>query len=360
MFQEMLEDSVTELCSIEENDSRIVKFNADLEEAEEEIETPMPCAFEHFLHFTSISKEQALEDFKSLFGKHVAQNFAKDTKVLDLLATKGYKVFIPQSWEGIKGVDPIELTFKGEIPKMKPAARPVNPRLFDNAKKEFDRLFTYMYVPSNSDVASPLVIAPKATKPFIRFCGDYTKINKFIMTGHFSIPNVIHEIQKLIRFKVFLDIDMKTSFHQLTLSETTSEVMSIQTPWGQVRPLFLQEGVGPASGILQKTVQSIFIDFDSWMIVIFDNFLILATDYQDAYAKLELFIDRCIERNIYCNFEKTWLGFAEVNFFGFKCSNNKYEVTEERDAIPFPNNVKEMQRFLGMILFCSKHIKKRS
>ncbi len=202
---------MTELCSIEEDEGHIVNLNADVQEAEEEIATPMPCAFEHYLHFTSITREQAIDDYKSLFTLHVAQEFIAKTDVLKLLTTKGHKVFIPQNWEGIKGVDPIDLTFKGEIPKMKPAARPVNPRLFENAKKEFDRLVTYLYVPSNSDVASPLVIAPKATKPFIRFCGDYTKINKYIMTGHYPIPNVVHEIQKLIRFKVLCSNPNRTS-----------------------------------------------------------------------------------------------------------------------------------------------------
>jgi hypothetical protein len=35
------------------------------------------------------------------------------------------------------------------------------------------RMRTYFYVPSNSPIASPLVVAPKAAAPFIRHCGDY-------------------------------------------------------------------------------------------------------------------------------------------------------------------------------------------
>ena len=360
LFQAMLEDAVNDLCSMQEGEEFVRAFKGVVEESPEELETPLPCAFDTFMHFTSIGKEEALRDFEALWADHVAPEFSASTKVLDLLRTKGVKVFIPQNWEGIRGIEPLELQFKGEIPRMKPPARPVNPKLFAQAKTEFDRMMGYMYKPSSSDRASALVVAPKATAPFIRLCGDYVRINKYIVTGHYPIPKIIHRIQALIQYNIFLDIDMKNAFHQIKLGPITSECLSIQTIWGQVAPIFLQEGVGPASGILQKTVVDIFSDFD-WMIVVFDNFLLCANDYEDGYVKLEKFLDRCIERNVFCNFAKTWLGFKEVNFFGYKCSRDRFEITEDRKKgireIPFPNNEGAMRRFLGMILFCSTHMK---
>ena len=359
LFQAMLEDAVNELCTLQEGEDVVRAFKGVVEESPEELETPLPCAFDTFMHFTSIDKEEALRNFEALLVEHVAPEFAENTRVLDLLRTKGVKVFIPQNWEGIRGIEPLELQFKGEIPRMKPPARPVNPKLFAQAKTEFDRMMGYMYKPSSSDHASALVVAPKATVPFIRLCGDYVRINKYIVTGHYPIPKIIHRIQTLIQFNIFLDIDMKNAFHQIKLGPITSEYLSIQTIWGQVAPIFLQEGVGPASGVLQKTVVDIFRDFE-WMIVVFDNFLLCAHDYQDGYVKLEKFLDRCIERNVFCNFAKTWLGFREVNFFGYKCSRDRFEITEDRKKgireIPFPTNEGAMRRFLGMILFCSTHM----
>ena len=130
--------------------------------------------------------------------------------------------------------------------RMKPPARPVNPRLFAHAEKEHARLRGYMYRDSNSPIASPLVIAPKATKPFIRFCGDYRQINMFINIGHYKIPIVKEELPKISRYTVFVDLDMSNSR------------LSIQTPWGQVEPKFMPEGVGPASFHLQSVVSSVF------------------------------------------------------------------------------------------------------
>ena len=107
------------------------------------------------------------------------------------MRVKGAKVFVPQNWEGINGIEPLELNWREDLPKsMKPPARPVNPRLFHHAKIEYDRLCKYIYVPSTSPIASCLVIAPKATSPFIRFCGDYVVVNKYINVGHYPIPHV--------------------------------------------------------------------------------------------------------------------------------------------------------------------------
>ena len=55
-------------------------------------------------------------------------------------------------------------------------------------------------------------------------------------------------------FKIFLDIDMTNSFHQFPLTELSSQRLAIQSPCGLVEPIFLPEGVSPASGHLQWTM----------------------------------------------------------------------------------------------------------
>jgi len=218
--------------------------------APEELSTPDPCSFPDVLHYMEMSVEDAIKEYMDMVddNKHVLPEFANCTKVKELLRTKGLLCFVPQNWTGINGLEPLELTWRDTLPpKMKPGQRQVNPRLLDCAKTEFDRLKQYMYVESNSDICSPLVIAPKATKPFIRYCGDYVKVNLHIETGHQPIPDVQKSLEKIWIYKVFVDLDMVNSFHQVKLAEKTSHRLSVQTPWGQVRPLFMPEGIGPAS-----------------------------------------------------------------------------------------------------------------
>jgi hypothetical protein len=225
----------------------------------------------------------------------------------------------------------------------------------------------YFYEESRSPWASCLVMAPKATYPFIRFCGDYVTINRYIATGHFFIPNVRHELEKIIIYPIYLDIDLTNAFHQILLDRETAERLLVQTPWGQFQPRFMPEGIGPGSGVLQETVKKIYGDFGDWCILLFDNALLLATDYQDAYATLEMFIDRSIQFNVKLKFSKTWLGFTEVKFFGYMCRHKSYGLTEDRKKaileIPFPdsgNKIKKVRIILGCGVFFSPFIKNYS
>ena len=65
-------------------------------------------------------------------------------------------------------------------------------------------------------------------------------VNKFIPHWHTPIPHLQRTIsEKLVNRDAYGDIDMTNGFHQLPIDEDTSMKLSIQTPWGQVRPLFL-------------------------------------------------------------------------------------------------------------------------
>ena len=331
------------------------------EDAIEDLETPMPCSFTGPLYFLSLSRQEALKDFHALFESHIDPGMAAATDVVNLLKEFD-EVFVPIKWTGVVGMEPLEFNWKPDMPsRMMPKARHVNPKLMDNAKAEFERLLTYFYIPSTSPVASCLVIAPKATAPHIRFCGDYaTVVNHYIETGHYPIPHVFRSLEKISKYKKFFDLDMSNSFHQFPLAVKTRRLLSIQTPWGQYEPLFLPEGVPPASGILQKFVSEVFADFEEWTIVIFDNFLILANDYEDGYNKLRLVLARCKERKMVLKFAKSWIGFESCEFFGYKCSYESYCLTDKRKdsilKIPMPISVKTMQSFLGCTLFFSKFV----
>jgi hypothetical protein len=235
--------------------------------AEEETSTPDPLAFgEDILHFMELSVEESRQEHISLLDSHVSDAMKKACpQVIDLLMRPEYmEVFAPSKWDGIK-VPPAVIEIKSDLPDhMYRKARPLRPDMYGHAKIEFGRLRTYFYVPSDSSVASPLVISPKATAPFIRFCGDYREINKHILIPQQPIPIVVHELTKATGFKVFVDLDMANSFHQIPITEEISKLLSIATPWGLFRPLFLPEGVSPASGLLQHIVREIFADFEEW------------------------------------------------------------------------------------------------
>ena len=331
----------------------------------EEEETPDPLAMGSMLHYMEMTNEEARAEYLGLLDTQISPEMrAAIPRIMDIMTSPAaLETFSPSAWNGLK-VPPIDFeTAPGMPASMRVRSRPIRQELYVHAKKEFDRLVQYFYDPkSSSAIASPLVIAPKATSPYIRFCGDYREINQYITIPKYPIPIVQHELTKASQYKVYVDLDMTNSFHQIPLSEKSSNLLSVQTPWGLVRPKFLPEGVGPASGILQSIVKEVFDfeDFPDWTIVIFDNFLILANDFEDAATKLERVIARCAQFGVVLKIKKSFIGYDKVTFFGYEVSEGQWKLSDSRkaaiEALPFPKSKKEMQSFLGAALFFHNHI----
>ena len=270
-------------------------------------------------------------------------------------------VFCPIGWHGISGLEPLKLEFSKEMPaRYRPPARHVRPQILEAVKKEFDTLRKYMYVPSVSPIASPLVIAPRPTPPFYRFCGDYVKINKYIKFIQSYIPIVIHELNKAAKGKYFIDADMTRAFHQITLDIETSLNLSVMTTWGCFCPLYMPEGIPPATGILNTVMTDILSTESKHTIVIFDNFLSICYSHRDCYNKLVRLVNICHERRVVLGMAKTKIGFNEATFFGYRIKDGTYQLTQSRkDAVTslvMPSNIKQMQSFLGCTVFFNKNI----
>ena len=134
----------------------------------------------------------------------------------------------------------------------------IPPAILEVAKKEFDRLRIYFLIPSTSPVAPNITVASKATPPYVRLCGDFRIVNKYVITNHGPLSDVRLNIDRISNYSIFADIDLKNGFHQVRATEQTSRMISIVTPWGQFQSPFMQEGIPIASFRFQQVMVTIF------------------------------------------------------------------------------------------------------
>jgi hypothetical protein len=299
---------------------------------------------------------EELLKFENFLKTNVDADFLSNTKVRDLLVEYTTN-FVKEEWKGLN-IAPVEFTFSDDMPeRMKPKAHPIPMKLQEATKKEFDRLLCYFFDPCQSDWASPLTVAPKATDSFFRLC-----VNLQRRFGHPPIPNAQHTLHKLKGFKYFLEIDARNGYHQVPLAEQTSMRLSVQTPWGQFRPKFLCEGTCNGTAAFQQTMMDIFNSLniegeEEWLFVLHDNFLIGAHSHPDAYEKLAKFLKRAKDFNVYLKMEKTHLGQTKQHFFGYDIEENKFSMSPDRaialESVLFPSSAKPainataMRSFLG-------------
>ena len=152
--------------------------------AEEEAAIPIPSGYSYALYTMQTEKSQLLAEYKELLKTHVTDEFAAAVPILQFMLEEGVKVFtgIHMNWKGIQGIPLFELEWRKDTPAvLKPKCRPIRKAIYDNAEKEFRRLLGYLLYKSDSSVGSNIVVASKSTFSFIRICGDYVKINEFII-----------------------------------------------------------------------------------------------------------------------------------------------------------------------------------
>ena len=331
--------------------------------AEEEENIPIPCGFSYALHIMETTAEQQLADYKALLQTHVTVEFKTSVPIIDFMMEEGVKVFtnMHMNWNGIQDIPLFELDWDENTPAvMKPKCRPIRANILAVAKKEFERLETYLLFPSTSPVCSNIVVASKATYPFVRICGDYRAINQYIRKGHYPIPLIRSQLDRIQAFAIYCDVDFKNAFHQVRIGPISSARLSIVTPWGQFQSPFMQEGTPPATAKWMQIVTDIFADFKDWILLIHDNMLILANTCEELFDKFKLIVRRCYKHNMFLKMEKSMLGIRKVKFFGYECQQNTFRIDDQRrqdiEAIPPPITRKGMQSLLGTLVICSGFI----
>lgn len=335
------------------------------EECPEDAMIPEAISNPRHLEFLTNGYDAEIEKFESLLESHIDANFLKEKPEILVLLRKYRSSFVKKEWVGLS-LPEIIVTFKDSLPeRLKPYTPRIPEHLKKHSEKEFKRMLEYFYIPCDSPWASPLTVAPKATEPFIRLCVNLRKINSYVEFGHFPIPNVKGTLHSLLPYKYFMDIDLKSSFHQMKLSEDASMKLSVQTPWGQYRPLFVPEGLCQASQNLQECMSQMFGGLGDWCHILFDNILIGADTHADMLEKLEKFLAKAEQYNVYLKLEKSWFGFEEVKFFGYKVTAGRYYLEDSRsdaiDLIPFPSGTPAaattaMRSFLGQTRIFQPHV----
>ena len=207
--------------------------------------------------------DQQILDYQALLDTHISAEFAAAVPIIKFMMDEGIKVFtnMHMNWDGIQGIELFELDWKEDTPAvLKPASRPIKKNIYEVAEKEFNRLRGYLLFPSDSPVCSNIVVASKATAPYVRICGDYVKINEFIRKGHTPIHLIRSQLDRIQDYSIYADIDFKNAFHQVRIGPISSARLSVVTPWGKFQSPFMQEGTIPATGNFMEIVNNIFDD----------------------------------------------------------------------------------------------------
>ena len=190
-----------------------------------------------------ISLEESHQTCIEQISTQLAERCLKDENMMKLmLSDEAIFVFgTPLDGRGIQGIPDLHLDFHPEMPKDQRAKCRDVPLQIRHIIEE--HLTSYLHknlfeMSFSAKYTSPIVIAKKAP-PYFRVAIDYLWLNQYVRMVQAYTPVVLQELYKARGWQVFADIDWTEAFHQIRLDEATSEMLSIITTIGPMKPRFM-------------------------------------------------------------------------------------------------------------------------
>ena len=248
-------------------------------------------------------------------------------------------------------------------PKVHPPRRvlvAVRPRI----KEKLDELVqrnVILPVTEPTEWVSSMLAVIKPNK--LPICLDPRDLNKAIKREHYQMPTVEEIATRLDKAKLFTVVDAKDGFWQKKLDCESSYKTTFNTPFGRYRWLRMPFGISSAPEVWQRTMHKL-VEGLQGVEVIADDFIITSfgNTTEEAYESLKCneraLFKRRREWNLKLNKDKVKRAQTNVQFMGhlltpegLKPDPRKIEAIV---ALPEPEDVTALKRFLGMVNYLSK------
>lgn len=241
------------------------------------------------------------------------------------------------------------------------AARKIPLALRDKVKRKLDALVDdgiIEPITEPTDWVHPIVVVPKPNGD-IRICMDPRSLNINIKRELYPIPTIDSLLNELAGAKYFTLLDASQAFLQIPLDVNSSKLCTIATPWGRYRYLRLPYGVSCAPEMFQRCINEI-LESQAGVIAYFDDILVYGTSVEEHNRNLDAVLKRISQSGLTLNFQKSKIGTTSVKFLGHVVSSSGISPDDAKvqaiQKMQQPKTKKELQRFLGMIVYVAKFI----
>jgi len=198
-----------------------------------------------------------------------------------------------------------------------------------------------------------------------RMVVDLRGVNSLIIPKLVQLPQIEELLETVTAQKprYFSSIDLLSAFYQLELHHESRDLTSFTGPDGRRhRYARAPMGLNNSPSALNLHLSNIFSDksrFHSLACYV-DDILLYTVHWDSHLQQLELALQTLEENQISCSPTKTEIGFAEIEYLGYRLSAEAVRISEKRieaiHKIKAPTNVKALMRLLGCMNYFKRYV----
>ncbi len=211
--------------------------------------------------------------------------------------------------------------------------------------------------------ASPSFIILKKDHT-VRMISDFREVNKQVVRKPYHIPKLSTTLQELKGFTYATTLNLNMGYYTIRLDPTASKMCTIIFPWGKFSYQRLPMGFAGLADIFQAEMGNLMATLEYIRAYIDDLLVITKGSLDDPLNKLKhVFIQLCNAGQKF-NATKSVFCAQEIEYLGYILTRGRIKPQPKKvQAILVlnpPNNIKELQRFLGMVQYYRDVWQKRS
>jgi hypothetical protein len=212
---------------------------------------------------------------------------------------------------------------------------------------------------SMSPWSSPVILVPKPNNTK-RMCIDFRQLNKKTVQQNFPIPRILDILDRMNGSRYFSALDLKSGYWQVEMDPGSITKTAFSTQDGHFEFLRLPFGLKNAPADFSRMMYMTLGDLD-FVEIYLDDVSIHSKTFKDHLNHIEIVMKKLAEVNLKINHEKcTWCA-TEVKILGHIVSYNEIKMDPKKVLAikewKAPQNVKQVQQFLGLANYYRRFIK---
>jgi hypothetical protein len=185
-------------------------------------------------------------------------------------------------------------------------------------------------------------------------CGDYRCLKLVTTPDKYPLPNMQDLSNSLHGCIIFSKIDLVKGYHQILVATKDIPKTTIITPFGLLEYLFTPFGLSNAAQKFQRMMDRT-TDGLEGVFAYKDDSRVSSPDRQTHLCHLEAFFTALATNGLAINLEKCVFATPSLEILGHRISATRAapmaDHTAQIEYCPPSQDIKKLQRFLGMVNF---------